>query len=209
MGLAEFKAVLVDTWTEVSGGSLYFAAAVGVAICATWLLLSWRNADVISTLRTRLKRAEAEISGFRDEFGDASPKQVAARLKRLEAYVATLPPRRLNDDQKRVIAAAPCPPARAPYLTVLHDASSAEINRYARDFVEAFCAAAGWNVIDEPHPKIQHRPSLGIAVGVADRANPTPTERIVMTVLREADVAYDLQPRSSHGAGAEIVVGAR
>ena len=204
MNWAEIRAVIVGDWNSVTGASLYFVAGLGVAGCVSWLL----QGGIISTLRTRLRRAEEQISAIEGEFAGA-PHSQAARLKRLEAYIASLPPRRLDDAQRRAIAAAPCPPPEAPYLTVIHDATSPEVDRYARDFVEAFSAAPGWNVVDQPYPKMPHPPSLGIAIGIADPDRPTPTEQLVIAALGEAGVAYDLLPKSPHGADAEIVVSAR
>jgi hypothetical protein len=208
MGWTDIRAVLLGDWAGVSAAGLYFAAGLALAACSTWLLTAWRYGDVVSTLRARLKLAEDKVRMVDDDFGGAS-HAAAARLKRLESYLAALPPRRLDETQRRAIAAAPCPPAHAPYLTVVHDATSPEVDRYARDFVEAFSAAPGWNVVDQPFPKMPHPPCLGIAVGVSDPGNPTPTEQLVIAALAEAGVAYDLLTKTPHGADAQIVVSAR
>jgi hypothetical protein len=163
----------------------------------------------ISALRERLRRAERQIAAFEKSFGGVSHEEAAARLKRLESYLAALPPRRLDEEQRRAITEAVCPPPGAPYVKVVYEATSAEADQYAHDIIEAFTAAPGWNVLNERHLRMPPAPANGVAVGVSDPENLTPTEQLVLGALRDAGVAYDLLPKTPHGADAEIYVTAR
>ncbi len=149
VGWANVQTVLLGEWASIAGPRLYILAGLGAAAGAIWLVVHWRYDAVIVSLRARLKLAEERNRILDREFVGMTPAQTATRLRRLEALMASLPPRRLSSDQRRVIAEAGCPPAAASYLTVVHDKASAEAIRYARDFFEAFSAAPGWNVIDE------------------------------------------------------------
>jgi hypothetical protein len=170
--------------------------------------MSWRYGVTISTLRERLKRAQKRITAFEKAFGGVSHEEAAARLKRLESYLAALPPRRLDEEQRKAIEAV-CPPPGATYVKVVYEATSAEADRYAHDIIEAFSAAPGWNVLNERHLRMPPAPANGIAVGVSDPKNPTPTEQLVLGALLDAGVTYDVLPKPPYGADAEIYVTAR
>jgi hypothetical protein len=200
---------ILEAWARYSSPGLSFAAAVGAITCGVWLLLDWTNGAVVGSLRARLKRADDYKRSVEHILGGKTPDEAAARLGQLEAYLASLPPRSLNDDQKRAIQTAACPPPSAPYLTIVHETASAEADRYARDFVEAFSAAPGWNVVDEPYPMMPHHLSRGIAVGLSNPDDPTPTERLVLRALQDAGLGYDLMRKTSDGENAELIVSAR
>jgi hypothetical protein len=210
MPWSNIRTALLGAWASVTGPGETLALGFVALFCATWLAMNWRYGVIISTLRARLKLAEDEISAFEREFGGVSHSQAAARLKRLETNVAALPHRRLGDEQRRaIVEAAGPPPAAAPYLKVVDDAASAEVDRYARDFVEAFLAAPGWNVVHERHPRMPRAPAHGIAVGVSDPDHLTPTEQLVLGALHDAGVDCDVLPKMADGADVEIVVTAR
>jgi hypothetical protein len=209
MEWAHLEAVLLESWPGGIRPVLDLLVGFCIAASAVWLLLSWRYRDIVSTLRARLKAADAQVRAYEDGLGGLTPTEAASRLRRAEAYLASLPPRRLSEEQRRAIALASCPPVDAPRLAVIYDPASGEINRYAHDFVEAFAAAPGWNVVDERFPLLPRAPALGIGVGLADLGHPTPTEQLVIGALSDAGVAYDVVPRSLGTVDAEIVVSGR
>ncbi len=209
MGWADLKTDLLAGWARLSGPGFYVFVGLTAAALAIWLLVHSRYGAIIASLQTRLKRAEERWSVFESTLPGMSPADAAARIRRLESYVAQLPPRRLDDKQKQMIAAAGCPPAEAPYLAIVHEAASAEADRFARDLVEAFSAAPGWNVVDEPHPMGARSLAAGLAVGLADPDNPTPTEQLVLMALRDAKVTFDVVARAAHGADAQVIVSTR
>ena len=209
MDWTEVRAVLIAAWTSVSGRYEMLAAGLLLAVGSIWLLMHWRYGVLVATLRARLKRAEGEIRAFENAFGGETHAQAAARLKRLESYVVTLPPRRLGPEQWTMIVGTSAPPPAAPYLTVLFDAASDEARRFAQDFVEAFSAAPGWNVVGEAYPKMPHAPVLGVAVGLADPDRPTPTEQRVLGALEGAGVVFERLAKTPYGGDAEIIVAAR
>ena len=209
MRWADVQAFLLGEWASIAGPSLYFAAGLAAATCAIWLLMNWRYGNIISSVGTRLSTAETRLKVYENAFRGATVAEAALRLKRLETYVAALPPRRLTEEQKRTIASIGCPPPGAPYVTVVHEGSSSEVRRYAHDFIEAFASAAGWNVVDHPYPMMPHPPSLGVAIGLADSLRPTPSELLVLVALRDAGIAYDILPKGPLAADVEIIVSAR
>ena len=210
MGWADLKTDLLAEWARLSGPGFYLYAgliAAALADLAARALALRRDHRLHG--QTRLKRAEERWSVFESTLPGMSPADAAARIRRLESYVAQLPPRRLDDKQKKMIAAAGCPPAEAPYLAIVHEAASAEADRFARDLVEAFSAAPGWNVVDEPHPMGARALSAGLAVGLVDPDNPTPTEQLVLMALRDAKVTFDVVARAAEGADAQVIVSTR
>ncbi len=209
MGWADFKTDLLAEWARLSGPGLYVFAGLGAAACAIWLLMNSRYGSMIASLRERAKKAEDRWRGFEAALPGMTPSQAADRIRRLEGYVAQLPPRRLDEKQKNLIAAVGCPPAEAPYLTVVHEAASAEANRFALDLVEAFSATAGWNVVDEPYPAGVRVPTVGVAVALTHPAKPTATEHLVLMALQDAKVTHEIVPRSEHGGDAQIIVSSR
>jgi hypothetical protein len=198
--------LITASWAQLSAPALSVVLGVGLAFGAVWLLMSWRYSMIISTLRSRLKAAQEQVAASHDGVGRLPPAEVAARLERAERYFSALPPRRLSEEQRRAIAAADCPPPAAPRLIVIYDPVSAEVDRYAHDFVEAFAAAPGWNVVDERYPKLPASPFPGIGVGVVDPSRLTPTEQLVVGALSDAGVAHEVVPRRLYGADAELIV---
>ncbi len=209
MGWADLKTDVLAEWARLSGPGLYVFAGLGAAACAIWLLMNSRYASVISSLQGRLKRAEERWGAFEALLPGLSPAEAAARIRQLESYVAQLPPRRLDETQKKMIAAAGCPPADAPYLAIVHESASAEADRYARDFVDAFSKAAGWNVVNEPIAAGSRIATSGLSVGLADPERPTPTEQLVLGALRDAKVSFEIIARAAQGADAQIIVSTR
>lgn len=209
VGWADIRTVLVGEWVSISGLRLNLVAGLVAAALAIWLVVNWRYGGIVSSLRARLKLAEERNGAFEREFPGKTPAQAAARLRRLEAYMALLPARRLTDEQKRAIAGAGSPPADATRVAIVHDSVSAEVGRYARDIVEAYSATPGWNVVDDFYPMTPQPLAVGVAVGLADLANPTQTETLVLLAMRDAGIGHDILPRTTHGADVEIIVSAR
>ena len=209
MSLSEIQTFVSHAWSGFPGSRLYFGLTLAIAAFLIWLFFSWRYSGIVSSLRKRLYIAEQHWMEFRRIFPDRTPAAVAERIHQLEAYVAALPARGLTEQQKSAIAAIGSPPLAASYLTVTHDVTCAEARRYAGQLVEAFTAASGWNVVNRPCPMDPHTHMGGLAVGVADPANPTPTEVLAMVALRDAGIAYELAHESAREGDVEIIVCAR
>jgi hypothetical protein len=209
MGWSSIQSLLLESWARISAPALILAIGLGLSFFAIWLLMDWRYGVLVSSLRKRLKVAQAQITAHEDGLGGSTLAEVTARLKRAEHHLAMLPPRRLSEEQKLAISAADCPPHEAPRLIVIYDPASPEIDRYAHDFVDAFAAAPGWNVVDERYPRLPASPFPGIGVGVVDQGRLTRTEQLVIGALRDAGVAFEVMPRSLYGADAEIIVASR
>jgi hypothetical protein len=209
MGWVDIETALYGEWANIAGPRLDLGIGLAAAAAAIWLLLNWRYSGVVNSLRARLKLAEERYSRFEQEFPGKTPAQAAARLRQLEGYLASLSPRRLTAEQKRMIAGAGSPPPTASRVAIVHDSVSTEVAVYARDFVEAFSATPGWNVIEESYPMTPLPIGVGVAVGLGDHGNPSPTEALVMLALRDAGVGHDLLPRATPAADVEIMVSSR
>jgi hypothetical protein len=209
MEWARIETILLAAWPGSIRQGLDLLVGFCLVASAVWLLVSWRYRVTVATLRAKLKAADEQLKAYEVGLGGRSAAEAASTLRRAEAHLASLPPRRLSAEQRQAIASASCPPTDAPRLAIVYEAASGEVDRYAHDFVEAFVAAPGWNVVDERYPKLDASPFSGVAVGVLDPGQPTPTEQLVIGALRDAGVAYEVLPRSSYGADAELIVAGR
>ena len=208
MGWADIETILLGEWA-VFGRALYIIAGIAAAGGAIWMLVNWRYGGIIASLRTRLRRAEERYRGFDREFPGKTAAEVAARVHRLERHLASLPPRRLTDGQKQAIVNVGSPPPTASTVAIVHDSKSPEVGRYARDFVDAFKATPGWNVVSELYPMPVNITTVGVAVCLADLANPTGVELLVQQALRDAEIEHDTLPRTTPGVDVEIIVSGR
>jgi hypothetical protein len=206
MWWADLQTDLLFEWTKNIGPLLYVVAGLAAGLCAIWLILSWTYGSVVSSLRTRLKRAEERDWAFQRVFPGKTPADVAARIRQLEDRLASLPPRRLTDEQLDAITKSGSPPPSSSRLAIVHDSVSGEVGRYAHDLVEAYSATPGWNVVEEAYPMPRHALAHGVGVGLADPVRPTPAEILVLEALRDAGIDYELVSKITHGADAEIVV---
>ena len=209
MGWVDIETALYGEWASIAGPRLYVGLGLAAAVAAIWLLLNWRYSGVVNSLRTRLKSTEEQHRKFEREFPGKTPAEAAARLRQLEGYLASLSPRRLTDEQKRMIAQAGCPPGAASRVAIVHDSASKEVAAFARDFIDAFSATPGWNVIEEAYPMTRLTIGVGVAVGVGEKDDPSPTETLVMLALRDAGVGHDVVPRATPAADVEIIVSSR
>ena len=211
MGWVDIETALYGEWASIAGPRLYLGIGLAAAIGAIWLVLNWRYSGVVNSLRARLKSTEEQHRKFEREFPGKTPAQAAAPS--CGCFSKAICPRcrraGLTDEQKRMIAGAGCPLATASRVAIVHDSVSKEVAAYARDFIDAFSAAPGWNVIEESYPMTRLSIGVGVAVGVVDKDDPSPTETLVMLALRDAGVRYDVVPRATPGADVEIMVCSR
>jgi hypothetical protein len=195
-------------WASIAGPSLYVVVGFIAAAVAIWLVAFWSRAAVIASLRSQLRHAEERNLAFSRAFQQRSIEELATRLHTLEGYVADLPPRRLDEDQKLKLATMGAAPVDATYLVVEYESNVAEPSRYARDLIEALSRAPGWNLIDQPHPRMEHLPTP-LSVGLADPKNPTAAERAVLAALRDAGLPHGLVKRPAAGMSAQIIICSR
>jgi hypothetical protein len=185
------------------------AAGVLVAVAAiVWLLAGRTHALIVNRLERRLRLAEDRERSFARIFHGRPPEEIAARLDALEARLASLPPRRLSADQLRRLAAIGPPPAEASYVGVEFDGGVAEARAYAKDFIDAFTAAPGWNVVSRRLAQIAPV-GADVAIGLEDPERPSPTESLVLKALTDISLAPAIVKRTAPGMHVQLIVAAR
>jgi hypothetical protein len=195
-------------WASIAGPGLYIAAGFIAAVLAIWLVISWGHAAVISSQRRRLRILEEHEQTFARHFHGRSVEELAARLRTLEGYVASLPPRTLSAEQKMKLASMGAAPSDATYLAIEYDSSVAEAAQYAGAFIEAFASAPGWNVVNHPHPRMTRLPAP-ITVALVDPRNPSQAEQLLLAALGDARIEHGITRRTAQGMSAQLIISSR
>ena len=152
--------------------------------------------------RAETDQLRRQLAEYRNKLGGASADQTKRALdaltNELTGLQAHLKPRRINAQQRQKIAGRLRPPARAQFvLTIVHEGGCWDCPQYAADFDEVFRDIPGWTVRNQVIMGLSRRPPHGLAVVVADPANPSPLEAALLQALQNAGLALDLQGAQS------------
>jgi hypothetical protein len=181
--LEEFIKYILGEWRVIANSPVSYAVAVLVAAAIIWWIMTWGYGREMSLLKQ-------QVADYKDKLSGASPDQARARIDALEARLARVEPRRLTEEQRRILAAnfvhAPKGAVR-----VSHEASCSDCNQYASDFIGAIQPLPNWKVSAGMFIGPGTRAVTGIGVRAA-QANSVADA--VMTALRCAQISFDTLP---------------
>jgi hypothetical protein len=155
----------------------------------------------------QLELADRQLAEYKQKLSGASPDEAKTKIETLISEVTALrnqmQGRRLTSEQRnKIIEAVRLPNASTFKVQIVREVSAQDTGALANDFTMAF-QAAGWKtgygsmMFGAPSPS-------GLALLVSDQNNLSPTETIVLSALRGAQIQFDiLQLPLSSNAGDE------
>ena len=166
----------------------FIAILVAIAL-VVWFIFRFSYSRVLASKNAQIELQDRQLADYRDKLHVASPQEAKARIDTLEERLRQFEPRRLTDDQRKILTER----ARAyehHELTILSEASS-DCPGYAAAF-EATLKEAGWVVHNWKIENPPQRPRTGIAVQVPDLNNLSTEARLLRTALVAAHVDIEL-----------------
>jgi len=166
-----------------------FIAILVAIVLVVWFIFRFSYGRVLASKNAQIELQDRQLADYRDKLHVASPQEAKARIDTLEERLRQFEPRRLTDDQRKILIAR----ARAyehHELTILSEASS-DCPGYAAAF-EATLKEAGWVVHNWKIENPPQRPRTGIAVQVPDLNNLSTEARLLRTALVAAHVDIEL-----------------
>jgi hypothetical protein len=179
---------LVNGWPMIEANPVTFIAILVVMLVAVWIALSYLYGQRIASKDAQIQLLDRQVADYKDKLHGASPDQAKARIDALEARLGQFEPRRLTDNQRKILIER----ARVNdhELTIICEASS-DCMTYAAAF-EAPLREAGWTVYNYQIPNPPQRPRTGIAVQVPDLNNLSKEAGLLRTALQAAQVDIEL-----------------
>jgi hypothetical protein len=153
---------------------------VGVIVIVWGASKSWYNREI--------KFLDRQLADYREKLKGATPEEAKARIDALEKGLRQIEPRRLTDDQRKILIERARVHDRE--LTIIFEASS-DCTTYVAAF-EATLRGAGWVVYNWQIVNPPRRPRAGIAVQVPDLKNLSKEAGLLWTALQAAQVDVEL-----------------
>ena len=167
----------------------FIAILVAIAL-VVWFIFRFSYSRVLASKNAQIELQDRQLADYRDKLHVASPQEAKARIDTLEERLRQFEPRRLTDDQRKILIER----ARGYVhhkLTITYEGPCPDCATYAMAF-EATLREAGW-VVHNWHIEIPpQRPRTGIAVLVPDPNSISKEAELLRTALVAADVDIDL-----------------
>jgi hypothetical protein len=148
----------------------------------------------LSSKDAQIELQDRQLADYRDKLQGASPEEAKARIDALEKRLGQFEPRRLTDNQRKILIERARVydhnPELYPELSIISEASS-DCTTYAAAF-EATLREAGWMVGNWQIAIPPRRPRTGIAVQVPDLNNLSKEAELLRTALQAAQVDIEL-----------------
>jgi len=180
---------LVNGWPMIKANPATFIAILVAIVLVVWFIFRFSYSRVLASKNAQIELQDRQLADYRDKLHVASPQEAKARIDTLEQRLRQFEPRRLTDDQRKILIER----ARAyehHELTILSEASS-DCPGYAAAF-EATLKEAGWVVHNWKIENPPQRPRTGIAVQVPDLNDLSTEARLLRTALVAAHVDIEL-----------------
>jgi hypothetical protein len=155
-----------------------------------YAIMNWKYTSQIEIYQTRLALKDETIANYKEKLNGATPDEAKKRLEALEALVKTISPRRLSDDQKKIITKLIS--NTKGVISITHDAGAADAKVFAYDLANIF-RSCGWEVRLPMVIGLGYPPPRGVALQIRNESSLTETETIVKTALERALIDFNLQ----------------
>lgn len=204
---------LTTGWPMIAANIGTFLVIVALIFGAIWRLMNWRYGGVIAGRDGIIANRDSEITllkgqrdDYKDKLGGATPDQAKARIDALEARLATLEPRltaveprRLTADQRAALIARLTPPDGETFSICITAEGSGDSSQYAVDLSQTFKSVGAWK-IDEAMALGGPRTGSGIAIQMANPAQPSKAANILISAFHAANIKFDVLAMRIPGA---------
>jgi hypothetical protein len=199
MDAENFLSKLREQAAVIKAAPYPFVLAVAIVGVGVWSIVNWGYSTVISSKNSQLEFADRQIADYKEKLGGASPDQAKARMEALEKEVGSLKqqvkpfvPRRLTDDQRRLITESARPGAGIrPEIRISDESGCPDCSQLAADFERAL-RDANWEVRNSFVMGPRQRPASGIGLVVQNPASLSAVENLLRTALHQAQIEVDL-----------------
>jgi hypothetical protein len=197
---------VVGELSTIAHAPVAFIAAILILGTAAWWALDWRYSGIIANRDAELSSAKVQRDDYKDKLQGATPDQAKARIDALEARLANVEPRRLNNEQRTKLIEKLRLPPNISYKIAIGAKASGDSLQYQADIVGSFAAAGNWIVNEYQAMGIGSRPPSGFVVRFGDLNNPPPEAAIVVGALRAAAIQFDIQSFKSPNAPVDLFI---
>jgi hypothetical protein len=161
---------------------------VGIVVLE-WAILSFWYSGRLASKEAEIRLQDRQLADYRDKLHGASPDEAKARMDALEKRFRQIEPRRLTDDQQKILRER-ARVSEHQELTIIFESGS-DCTTYAAAFEDTL-REAGWNVHNWQIVIPPRRPRSGIAVLVPDLNNIPKEAELLRTALVAAHVDIEL-----------------
>jgi len=183
-----------------------FVVALAILCAGIMVVFRWRYGQRIALLT-------AQRDDYIGKLGGASPDEAEALIKNLEQQLASLSekvePRRLAEEQRRlIIENATLPAGKAYRISIQHEVEG-DSPEYAGDYVNAFQQTPGWDVRRYGFFQATEvgTPDHGVLI-VANPHTPnsltSPAMLAIRRALDAARVTYEFAPHPAGSGSADV-----
>jgi hypothetical protein len=185
---------LTAGWPMIRANLPTFAVILLLMFAAVWWFVNYVHGGSISNRDGIISNKDSEIAllrSQRDEYKNklsgATPDEAKAKIEALEARLSAIEPRRLGQSIRAALVASLKPPSDSQYSVSISVDMTGDGRQYGSDFKEVF-RDAKWAVSDYS-VLTGVRPPSGIAISFADKNNPSPEAKLVLSALRDQPIS--------------------
>ena len=185
----------------IAGAPLASLLVVGMAFIVCFYFVKWFHGEKVETLEQRLKLATEQVADYKDKLKGASPENAAKEMAELRAQISRLEPRKLSDEQRRIITAKmeSIRQKESVYIHVMHDGTSSDSNGYAVSFYSVFKEFSLWTVRQSTVIGIGGQVSRhGVSIFVENIAAPPTGARLISEALKGCGIEHDMYTRQAN-----------
>ena len=195
----EFIKYLLEQWSMLTQVGVPFVIAVLLASGIIWGALKWRYGREMSLLKQ-----------YKDKLSGVSPDEAKALINNLGQQLANLKdkvePRRLNEEQRRLIIENAALPEGTTYRISIQNEVGSDTTEYAGDFDNALRRTPGWQVRRCTFPPMPtFAPSAhGVLIVATPRNFGTPEILSIRRALDAASITYEFASHPAVSGNADV-----
>ena len=180
----------------IRGAPWSVAIIAAVVAAVVWFFAGQIYGSAVSAKDATIETLKTQNDSYKEKLSGATPEEAKKRIDDLEARLARVEPRRLTDDQRRIISNSIGALGVGHWIAIQSDMSCGDCNQYAVDFQKTL-SDLRWQMIMPKVMAAARASTKGIAILTPDPTNPLPEAAMLAHALSEAKIPFDL------GAGAD------
>jgi hypothetical protein len=166
--MADTPTNLSTAWQVIKGDPVpfiwAFIALVAAIALGIWKAISWAYKSRLESAKGQIELQDRQLQAYKENLQGASPDEAKRRIEALEHQVKALLPRRLTEEQKRLLTENMKPLGAGRVIIVGYDMACSDGRTYANEFRHLF-RTSNWVVHDMMAGGISNVPQSGLLFG--------------------------------------------